>query len=378
VADEPKKSDDNKPSKRRPENPSAVVEIRTSLQSMQDSGALDRMRRTFSAEPAPLKDAVRGSEPSSEKTAMADPVSTHDRPSGHEILPKNWIEAIPAILFGFYGLAFAFEAVSAMNRGDIDITIADTVGCAVCAGLALAWWKRKDWLPQKLVATSTAIVTDARWILGAMSVLLIASVLAPYIEQRRLPFAWQFGAATQTVIHDPPSADDIANVTRPIQDQLNAVTQQRDAALSEAASLRRQLEDTKRPQAQNPAASQEKYALDAGTMRVLLPQIIALKPSLPKIMITRSWDMSAQGAILGYAAFFQRMGIEADQEIQEPAGSDQQGVMLAVVDVQNPPPIALQLADIMRKAGFGMHIVPLIGPAARRANFSIYVGPAPL
>jgi hypothetical protein len=39
------------------------------------------------------------------------------------------------------------------------------------------------------------------------------------------------------VIHDPPSAEDIAKASAPIQKQLNAVTQQRDAALAEIASL---------------------------------------------------------------------------------------------------------------------------------------------
>lgn len=112
--------------------------------------------------------------------------------AGHDPLPRNWIEAFPIVLFGFYGLAFAFSAVDAMNRADIGLFVADTAGCFICAGVALAWWKRKDWLPQRLVTTATAIITDARWLIGALSVLLIISALSPYVEQRRWPFAWQF------------------------------------------------------------------------------------------------------------------------------------------------------------------------------------------
>jgi hypothetical protein len=34
--------------------------------------------------------------------------------------PKDWVEAVPAILFGIYGFAFGFEAVTAMNEGRWD------------------------------------------------------------------------------------------------------------------------------------------------------------------------------------------------------------------------------------------------------------------
>ena len=156
-------------------------------------------------------------------------VVSDNRPSGHEILPKDWIEAVPAILFGFYGLAFAFEAVSAMNRGDIGVAIADTAGCSFCAAVALAWWKRKDWLPQKLVATSVDVVTDARWLLSAMSVLLMASALAPFVEEHRWPYADWFKAApsgfTQQQVNEK-----IAGAIAPIQAQLAA----KQIALDEA------------------------------------------------------------------------------------------------------------------------------------------------
>jgi hypothetical protein len=44
------------------------------------------------------------------------------------------------------------------------------------------------------------------------------------------------------VIHDPPTAEDIAKATTPIRDQLIAVTKERDVAVSDAATARRQLE----------------------------------------------------------------------------------------------------------------------------------------
>lgn len=126
---------------------------------------------------------------SPEKANVADSQPTPV--AGHDPLPKDWIEAVPLVLFGFYGLAFAFEAVGAVNRGNIWIAITNTVGCIICAGIALAWWKRKDWLPQRLVETTTLVVTDARWLIAAMSTLLIIGALSPYVEQRRWPFAWR-------------------------------------------------------------------------------------------------------------------------------------------------------------------------------------------
>jgi hypothetical protein len=166
---------------------------------------------------------------SSEKAAVTEAADI----SGHKPLPKNWIEAVPAILFGFYGLAFASEAVSAMNRGDIGIAIANTAGCALCAAVSLAWWKRRDWLPQKLVATSTGIVTDARWLLGALSALLIVSALAPYIEERRWPYAdWLKPAPAPIVTNRQPApTDDVAKLTA-----------ERDKALKELNDSKHELD----------------------------------------------------------------------------------------------------------------------------------------
>ena len=46
-----------------------------------------------------------------------------------------------------------------------------------------------------------------------------------------------------TVLHDPPSAEDIAKTAAPIQQKLNIATNQRDDALAEVAALKRQIEN---------------------------------------------------------------------------------------------------------------------------------------
>ncbi len=146
--------------------------------------------------------------------------------SGHDPLPKNWIEAVPIVLFGFYGLAFAFGAVEAMNRTEAGLVIADTVGCIICAAIALAWWKRRDWLPQKMVATTVSVITDARWLLVGLSTLLIASMLAPFVEQKR----WPLSAWFPIIIHDHAAPAEIAKATSEIQAKLDQAIKERDAA----------------------------------------------------------------------------------------------------------------------------------------------------
>jgi len=133
-----------------------------------------------------------------------------------------------------------------MNRGDIGISIADTAACIICAAVALAWWKRKDWLPQKLVATSTGIITDARWLVSAMSILLITSALAPYVEQRRWPFVWQLMSPTSSGLTqkqvDQRIKPLIVERDKAIADKDDAI-KERDAALRDLADTQRQLEN---------------------------------------------------------------------------------------------------------------------------------------
>jgi hypothetical protein len=147
--------------------------------------------------------------------------------------PKDFIEAVPAVLFGIYGFAFGFEAVVAMNDHNITLFVLDTVACLACAAIAILWLKHRDWLPQKLTSTITLVSTDARWLLGSMAVLLLVSALAPYIEQHRWPFS--------TIIHDAPTAEDTSNAAEPIRRQLRVATQERDTARSDAANLQSQL-----------------------------------------------------------------------------------------------------------------------------------------
>jgi hypothetical protein len=170
--------------------PSESTELPKTNSTMEPpQGMIPGIRQLGGTEETVRETIVRSMREVEQKSAAAPNIG------GHEPLPRSWIEAVPAILFGFYGLACAFEAVAAMNRGDFFIFSLNSGACALLAGISLAWWKRRDWLPQKLVSTATLIVTDARWILASISVLLIVSALAPFVEQRRWPYVSEKAAS---------------------------------------------------------------------------------------------------------------------------------------------------------------------------------------
>jgi hypothetical protein len=103
---------------------------------------------------------------------------------------------------------------------------------------ALHWNQLRSW----------ATRINPNWVVGAFALLLLAIVLAPFVEQRRWPFIGHFALPTTAppiVIHTPPTAEDIAKATAPTQTALDEMTRQRDtairerdAAVADAAQLR--------------------------------------------------------------------------------------------------------------------------------------------
>jgi hypothetical protein len=64
---------------------------------------------------------------------------------------------------------------------------------------------------------------------ATFSLLFLAIILAPFAEQRRWPFS--------IVFHDPPTAEDIAKTTAPIQAQLDAANRELQAERQKAKPL---------------------------------------------------------------------------------------------------------------------------------------------
>ena len=101
-----------------------------------------------------------------------------------------------------YGLSlcsvFGLEFVTALVHADWLDTIVSFVGLVGLMAAALHWTQLKTWTTR----------LNPNWIVATFSLLLLAIILAPFVEQRRWPFS--------TVFHDPPTAEDIAKATAPI------------------------------------------------------------------------------------------------------------------------------------------------------------------
>jgi hypothetical protein len=210
----------------------SIQEIKSRLQSMQENGVLDRMRRTFSAEPTSLKGAMEGSEPSSER-AVSEATKAGERPGTKTLdyIALGLLLAPPAVVVDMY-----------LKSTPIDWrkTAIAAVACWIAGGMAVwashVWqsWNPRNWrvLPY-LLAFENRFWGKAIIVAAAIGfAFALSSVLSGAPSSEQTP---------PIVVHDPPSADDIAKIIAPFQRQLEIVTQQRDAALSEAATLRQNL-----------------------------------------------------------------------------------------------------------------------------------------
>jgi hypothetical protein len=137
-------------------------------------------------------------------------------------------------LIAWFAGALAFESVHHLSDGSYFTAAGYGLGAVVVAATD---YNLKALLAKspKLSTSLNRIAADARWWVAVAMLSLFVISISPYAEQRRWPFAWQLSTPT-------PSAEDIAKATGPMRDQLNAVTQQRDAALTDAATLRQQLD----------------------------------------------------------------------------------------------------------------------------------------
>src|ERR1700737_952833 len=132
-----------------------------------------------------------------------------------DIPPKNWKDATHNITWGALVLTCFFVFIEKLVEQIYGQALAALVlGLAIMA-VAL---HSKTWLER----------TNPNCVFGAFTVLLMAIVLAPFVEQRRWPFSGSNAPQAPVVIHEPPSAEDIAKATAPIQFQLENSIRQLD------------------------------------------------------------------------------------------------------------------------------------------------------
>ena len=172
-------------------------------------------------------------------------------------IPDTPDKAIQAYLSMLAWIAI-LEGVSMILHGEnYPIAISAVVVGTMLFLAAYKWDALKARINEHLVESLGRTATDARWWIAAMMLAMIVVVFSPYVEQRRWPFTQQQDVSlTPTVVHGPPSAEDIEKATTPIRAELNAAKQraqnfaaQLTAAQEDAAHARTQLEEFQRQMA---------------------------------------------------------------------------------------------------------------------------------
>jgi hypothetical protein len=225
------------------------------------------------------------------------------------------------------------------------------------------------------------------------SVLVLAVLTLPFIEQGRWPFAsW----LQPTIIHDDPIAEEVATATAPIQRQLDDVKKQRDAALSDSANLRTQLQRAQRdlldtahhgkgaePKNQDVVQlplSRTIESLSADERDLLSRDLYRLKGELPVIIVTVSGVNPPSHNRSEFVDIFRKAGIQPGTSDQSVEGPDQGGLLLCVPDVNDIPDKVKKLADVLRKYGIETSYAPLVlsrigGVVPPDVGFVLFIGP---
>ena len=106
--------------------------------------------------------------------------SSETKMSEGSFWPKTWREAVPLLVWGVLIFAFGFQGVDGITERDpwkMGIGFGGMVG--LTAMLIHAERIKKNF-------------RDVRWLIAAGMLALVVVSLSPYVEQRRLPFAYLF------------------------------------------------------------------------------------------------------------------------------------------------------------------------------------------
>jgi hypothetical protein len=129
-------------------------------------------------------------------------------------LPKTWGEAIPQVFWGVLILGFGLEFCVSILDANYGRALAALVGLLAVLAVLI----HQEQLRQRLLNI------NPNWIAAAFTLFLAAIILSPFVEAKRWPLSAWFQSRI-AIIHDPPSAEDIAKATAPIQADLSAATE---------------------------------------------------------------------------------------------------------------------------------------------------------
>jgi hypothetical protein len=133
------------------------------------------------------RDSDGGTEVRNE-TVVQEPAPETKNVTEGTSLPRTWREAVPYVVWVVFILGFGLEAVTALVHGEWLHFIVSLVGVVLLMAAAIHW-KQIKWR-----------ATNPNWIWASFAIVLIGLILLPYIEQRRLPFSWQFEQPTRSSV----------------------------------------------------------------------------------------------------------------------------------------------------------------------------------
>jgi hypothetical protein len=294
--------------------------------------------------------------------------------------PTSWKDAKPYITWGSLVFTCFFVFIEKLVEQSYGQALASFLLGLAIATVAL---NSKTWLER----------TDPNWGFAGALILVATFLTAPFVEQHRWPFS--------TIIRDPPNAEDIAKATAPIQKQLTDVTDQRDAALTDAKNAKSQLEAQERElvaaqqaleverkkivqpppptQALPPkAAFTDTYSISQSDIRNLRDEIFKIREALPSSILIQTADDGAARAIatslskaIGFA------GIEVGgMSIGYPITPQETGISIRVDDLGKIPGGAKKLAEAI-KTILGVEPRYTAARAIGADNFSLFAGTNP-
>jgi hypothetical protein len=154
-----------------------------------------------------IASSIEQSERSSEKAAVSEPPP-----------PQTADTAVRAFILLFV-LGFVLRGVDVMDH-DMPDAIQKWLIAAGIAVVDYFYVPVRTALGPRFASTASKVGTDFRWWIAAILVVLLWAAIVPTIERHGWPsFARN---ALPVVIHDPPTTEDIAKATAPIQAQLEA------------------------------------------------------------------------------------------------------------------------------------------------------------
>jgi hypothetical protein len=291
--------------------------------------------------------------------------------------PQTADNAVRAFIL-LFALGFVLRGIDVM-----DTSMSDAIQkWIIAAAISVAdyfYVPIRTALGPRFTSTASKVGTDFRWWIGAVLVVLLWAAVAPTVEKHGWPSLTP--KAEQIVIHDPPTAEDIAKASASIRAE-------RDAALSNLASVAKERDDLSREantprQPSQPAQQPQNifaatYVLSQTDIRKIRDEVFRIRESLPvAVSIQTADDNEARGVATALSKGLGFAGIQvAGMSIGYPITPQETGISIRVGDLRKIPDGARKLAEAI-KAAVGVEPRYTAMQKLDPGEFRIFVGTNP-